>query len=91
MEFHLIFAIYVAILSAITFIVYIVDKILAKIDAWRVPEKVLLGLSLVGGAIGGLVAMLIVRHKTKHWYFYLLNVLGIILHVGAFLLLALPL
>lgn len=91
MEFHLIFAIYVAILSAITFIVYIVDKILAKIDAWRVPEKVLLGLSLVGGAIGGLVAMLIVRHKTKHWYFYLFNVLGIILHVGAFLLLALPL
>lgn len=91
MEFHLIFAIFVAILSAITFIVYIVDKILAMSDAWRVPEKVLLGLSLVGGAIGGLVAMLIVRHKTKHWYFYLLNVLGIILHVGAFLLLALPL
>lgn len=91
MEFHLIFAIFVAILSAITFIVYIVDKILAMNDAWRVPEKVLLGLSLVGGAIGGLVAMLIVRHKTKHWYFYLLNVLGIILHVGAFLLLALPL
>lgn len=91
MEFHLIFAIYVAILSAITFIVYAVDKILAMSDAWRVPEKVLLGLSLVGGAIGGLVAMLIVRHKTKHWYFYLLNVLGIILHVGAFLLLALPL
>ena len=91
MEFHLIFAIFVAILSAITFIVYVVDKILAMSDAWRVPEKVLLGLSLVGGAIGGLVAMLIVRHKTKHWYFYLLNVLGIILHVGAFLLLALPL
>ena len=90
MEFHLIFGIFVIALSAITFIVYAVDKILAKCDAWRVPEKVLLGLSLCGGAIGGLVAMLLVRHKTKHWYFYLFNILGILLHAGAFILLALP-
>lgn len=88
MEFHLIFGICVLSLSVITFIVYAVDKILAINDAWRVPEKVLLGVSLLGGAIGGLVAMLLVRHKTKHWYFYALNILGIILHVGAFLALA---
>lgn len=88
MEFHLIFGICVLSLSAITFIVYAVDKILAINDAWRVPEKVLLGFSLLGGAIGGLVAMLLVRHKTKHWYFYALNILGIILHVGVFLALA---
>ena len=90
MEFHLIFGIFVIALSAITFIVYAVDKILAKCDAWRVPEKVLLGLSLCGGAIGGLVAMLLVRHKTKRWYFYFFNILGILLHAGAFILLALP-
>ena len=90
MEFHLIFGIFVIALSAITFIVYVVDKILAKCDAWRVPEKVLLGLSLCGGAIGGLVAMLLVRHKTKHWYFYFFNILGILLHAGTFILLALP-
>lgn len=88
MEFHFIFGIFVLALSAITFIVYAIDKILAKNDAWRVPEKVLLGLSLLGGAIGGLIAMLLVRHKTKHWYFYALNILGIVLHAGGFLALA---
>ena len=35
----------------------------------RVPEAHLLGLSLFGGSIGGLIAMHAFRHKTKKWYF----------------------
>lgn len=44
-----------------TFTVYGVDKAKARRGAWRVPEKTLFLLPLLG--------MLVFRHKTKHWYF----------------------
>ena len=57
------------VLSVIAFFAYCIDKTKAKKGAWRTPEKVLLGLSFFGGAIGGYAAMFVFRHKTKHWYF----------------------
>ena len=80
MELYEYFLIYILALSAITFIVYAIDKIKAQKKAWRIPEKALLTLSFIGGALGGLVAMYTVRHKTKHWYFTLINVLSIGIH-----------
>ena len=29
----------------------------------------MLGLCLVGGSVGGMIAMNVVRHKTKKWHF----------------------
>ena len=52
-----------------TFTVYGVDKAKARRGAWRVPEKTLFLLPLLGGSVGALLGMLIFRHKTKHWYF----------------------
>ncbi len=72
------YAIALLVLSTITFFTYVSDKKKAKKGAWRVPEKVLLGLSFFGGAAGGLFAMGLVRHKTKHWYFLVVNGLGLI-------------
>jgi len=46
------------------------DKQQAKVKGWRVPEKVLLGLGILGGAIGGLIGMRAFRHKTKKPYFW---------------------
>ena len=80
MELYEYFLIYILTLSVITFIVYTIDKIKAQVKAWRIPEKALLTLSVIGGALGGLVAMYTVRHKTKHWYFTLINVLSIGIH-----------
>lgn len=37
--------------------------------AWRVPEKTLFLLPLLGGSVGALLGMRVFRHKTKHWYF----------------------
>ena len=52
-----------------TFTVYGVDKAKTRRGAWRVPEKTLFLLPLLGGSVGALLGMLVFRHKTKHWYF----------------------
>lgn len=78
----LIYAAYLLILSLITFFSYVVDKGKAKRGAWRIPEKILLTLSFIGGAIGGYGAMHLVRHKTKKWYFHAVNLLGVIWQVS---------
>ncbi len=41
------------------------DKLLAWGERQRIPEKILLGLILVGGSPGGLAGMLIFWHKIK--------------------------
>ena len=60
---------YLAAVNLVTFTVYGVDKAKARRGAWRVPEKTLFLLPLLGGSVGALLGMLVVRHKTKHWYF----------------------
>lgn len=82
---QLAFLVYVAIMSFITFLAYGIDKKKAIDGAWRTKEKTLLGLSVAGGAIGGLLGMKVFRHKTKHMYFWWINYGAIILHIAIFL------
>ena len=77
-----VYLIFLAVMSLVTFITYVVDKIKAKKDAWRISEKTLLCLSFFGGAIGGYLAMQLARHKTKHWYFHVVNIIGMIWQVA---------
>ena len=72
---------YIAIVSIICFIMYGVDKSRAKKDKWRIKEQTLLMTGFIGGAPGGLIGRLAFRHKTKHWYFFVINVLSIALWV----------
>ncbi len=58
--------IYLVIINVITFVVYGLDKRKAKQAKWRIRESTLLGLAAVGGSIGALFAMKILRHKTLH-------------------------
>ena len=60
---------YLALINLLTFVFYGVDKRRAQKGAWRIPEKTLLLLPLLGGSIGGILGMQVFRHKTKHWYF----------------------
>ena len=55
--------------NVVTFILYGVDKSRAKKGRWRIPEKTLLLLPLLGGSVGGLLGMAAFHHKTRHWYF----------------------
>ncbi len=43
-----------------------IDKNRAKSNQYRISEKTLWILALVGGAIGGTLGMQLFRHKTKH-------------------------
>ena len=65
-------------MSVLALLAYVVDKVKAQRGTWRIPEKVLLLLSFFGGAMGGYLAMNTVRHKTRKWYFHLVNILGLI-------------
>ena len=46
-----------------------IDKSKAKRHAWRIPEKTLFLISIVGGSVGTWAGMYLFHHKTKHWYF----------------------
>ena len=60
---------YLAAVNVVTFTVYGIDKRKARRGAWRIPEKTLFLLPLLGGSVGALLGMKVFRHKTKHWYF----------------------
>ena len=61
--------VWLAVVNLLTFIVYGADKRRARRGKWRVPEKTLFLLPLLGGSIGALLGMRVFHHKTKHWYF----------------------
>lgn len=42
------------------------DKYRAIHHRWRIPEATLMGIALVGGSIGAMLGMYLLRHKTRH-------------------------
>ncbi|MBO4217750.1 MAG: DUF1294 domain-containing protein [Clostridia bacterium] len=78
---------FAAVMSIITMILYMIDKSKAQRGKWRIKEATLLGFGLFGGAIGGFLGMYLFRHKTKHWYFTAVNLLGLIINVAVVVLL----
>ena len=61
--------IYLAVINFIAFAVYAVDKVNAAKHRSRIKIVTLLGLAFVGGSIGSLLAMYLLRHKTRKDYF----------------------
>lgn len=64
-------------LNFISFLLFGYDKFQAKRGGWRIPERVLLGLSLFGGGIGALAGMQVFRHKTRKKIFWVAAIVGI--------------
>ena len=56
---------YLLFINIVTFLAFAIDKRRAVKRKWRIPEKTLLGLSLIGGSAGGLIAMYCFRHKIR--------------------------
>ena len=65
------FFLYLLLINAAAFVLMLVDKIKAKKNRWRIPERTLIGSAVLGGSIGALMGMYTFRHKTKHVKFTL--------------------
>ena len=52
--------------NLISFLLMGIDKRRAIKNRWRIPEKTLLGVSALFGALGGTLGMYAFRHKTLH-------------------------
>lgn len=76
------------IMSMITAIAYKRDKVLAKKGLWRTKESILLLLPWLMGGLGGFLGIYSIRHKTRHWYFPLNNMLALIVQASLFISLA---
>ena len=62
---------YLIVINICGFLIMFIDKNRAVHKEWRIPEKTLMFLSLIGGSIGMFAGMHIFRHKTKHIKFTL--------------------
>jgi uncharacterized membrane protein YsdA (DUF1294 family) len=74
--------IYLIGISVVTLLAYGWDKVCAMNDWHRVPEIQLLGASVAGGGLAGLVAMLLFRHKIRKPVFFAAQAVGIVVSVG---------
>lgn len=72
-----------AVMSVVTFAAFALDKRAARLGRWRTPEKTLLSLALCCGWPGALLAMKLVRHKTKTRKFTIGVPLIAVVHVAA--------
>jgi uncharacterized membrane protein YsdA (DUF1294 family) len=75
---------YYLIINIITFLVWGFDKFRATFKQWRVPEKTLYTVIVLGGGVGALFGMTIFRHKTRKSQFKILAMLSTAIHLIVF-------
>ena len=78
---HTILLSYLGIINFVSFAAFAVDKFAAIEHRSRIRIVTLLGLSFIGGSVGGLIAMYLFRHKTKKDYFTVGLPLILVMHV----------
>ncbi|MBX5152296.1 DUF1294 domain-containing protein [Rhizobium lentis] len=76
-------------LNLIAFSIYFHDKQAARNGGWRISERLLLTLALIGGSLSALAAQQILRHKTKKEPFRSILAAILILHGALATMLAL--
>lgn len=84
MEFLII---YLIIINALGLLLMLIDKKKAIQKQWRIPEKALLGVGLIGGSLGCILGMRLFRHKTKKPVFFVGLPLMLMVHILIFMLL----
>lgn len=82
--------IYLIVVNATAFVLYGVDKYKARNKRWRIPEKRLLQLAMIGGGVGAYCGMMVFRHKTKHRRFNIIVPLSAIIWILALYYLMTP-
>ena len=69
MHWQTVLALYLLAINIAAFSIYGADKRKARSGRWRVPEKTLFLLALLGGSAGAWLGMKCFHHKTRKWYF----------------------
>ncbi len=72
----------VLLLSAASFLLYGWDKRQAKVDGWRVPEKNMHLISLLGGWPGSFAGQRVFRHKTQKTRFQVTYWATVVVHIA---------
>lgn len=72
---------YYLVITVITFLVWGFDKFRAQLQQWRVPEKTLYMLIILGGGVGALLGMTVFRHKTRKTKFKIISVVSVLVHI----------
>ena len=80
--------IYFVLINVVTFILFALDKTKAMLDKWRIREAILLGCALIGGSLGGFLAMNLCNHKTSKKAFAIGVPVMLVVHVIALIVLA---
>ena len=70
---------YFIIINIITFFVYGLDKYYAKTNKFRISEKILYTLSVMGGVVGAILGMKVFRHKTIKASFKIFNFIMLVI------------
>ena len=83
----MLYLIYLLIINALGFCLMLADKIKAKKNRWRIPERVLMGTAILGGSLGVFMGMRLFRHKTLHPKFSI----GVPILLAVHILLLIPL
>ena len=63
--------IYLLIINAVGLVLMRSDKKRSKNNRWRIPERTLIGIAILGGSVGIIAGMRIFHHKTMHAKFYI--------------------
>jgi uncharacterized membrane protein YsdA (DUF1294 family) len=69
------------IINVITAIAYARDKQAARSGARRIPERTLFLLNLAGGVVGAWAIFFLMRHKTRHISFWIVQLACTLLYV----------
>ncbi|MBE0687548.1 MAG: DUF1294 domain-containing protein [Anaerolineaceae bacterium] len=75
---------YYLVINVVTFLAWGFDKFRAQLQQWRVPEKTLYGLIILGGGVGALLGMTVFRHKTRKTQFKVIALISIVVHLFIF-------
>ena len=75
-------AAYLIFLNLVGFLIMGEDKRRAKMHRWRISERMLFLVSILGGSIGTWAGMYVFHHKTRHWYFVIGIPLILILQIA---------
>ncbi|MDD4739855.1 MAG: DUF1294 domain-containing protein [Bacteroidales bacterium] len=78
------FFLYLLIINIVSILVFAIDKVQAKNQKQRIPEKILHLLEALGGVFGIILTMYVIHHKSSKWQYYIITFIILIAWILGF-------